>query len=165
MCTIRKTTLSDLDRVMQIYAIAKRYMDEMGNPTQWAKGYPPRDLIEEDIARGESYVVLKDGTIHGVFVFMQRIEPTYAYIEDGAWLNDAPYGTIHRVASDGECRRMFDTIVAYCRAVNENLRVDTHHDNLPMQKAIERGGFVRCGIIYVENGTKRIAYQMPNQKA
>ncbi len=164
MLTIRKTTLSELDRVMEIYAIAKRYMDQTGNPTQWVDGYPRRELVTADIERGESYVVLEDGIVRGVFMFMQRIEPTYAYIEDGAWLNDAPYGTIHRVASDGQCRRLFDAVVAYCREKNENLRVDTHHDNLPMQKAIERNGFVRCGIVYMENGTKRSAYQMPDQK-
>ena len=157
--------MDDLDRVMEIYAVAKRYMDEKGNPTQWVDGYPQRDLIEEDIARGESYVALEDGAIHGVFMFMQRTEPTYAVIEDGAWQNDLPNGTIHRVASDGQCRGVFDAIVAYCSKVTENLRVDTHQDNFPMQRAIERGGFVRCGIIYVEDGTKRIAYQMPNQKA
>ena len=164
MAMIRKTTLADLDRVMEIYAVAKRYMDATGNPTQWVDGYPRRELVEGDIARGESYVVLENDCIHGVFMFMQRIEPTYGYIEDGAWLNDAPYGTIHRVASDGACRRLFDTIVAYCKGVTENLRVDTHHDNLPMQKAIERNGFIRCGIVYMENGTKRIAYQMGDAK-
>ncbi len=153
--------MSDLDRVMEIYAIAKRYMDEKGNPTQWVDGYPQRDLIEDDIVRGESYVVLENGEIHGVFMFMQRVEPTYAVIEDGAWQNDLPYGTIHRVASDGRLRGMFDAIVAYCRASIENLRVDTHRDNYPMQKAIARNGFVRCGIVYMEDGTKRIAYQLP----
>ena len=165
MAMIRRTTLDDFDRVMEIYAAAKRYMDATGNPTQWVDGYPRRELVDADIARGESYVVLEDGEIHGVFMFMQRIEPTYAYIEDGAWQNDAPYGTIHRVASDGACRRLFDRIVAYCRDVTENLRVDTHEDNLPMQNAILRNGFVRCGIVYMENGTRRIAYQMPNEKA
>ncbi|MBQ4598626.1 MAG: N-acetyltransferase [Clostridia bacterium] len=161
MAEIRKTTMNDLDRVMEIYAIAKRYMDEKGNPTQWVDGYPQRDLIEYDIAQGESYVLCEGGEIHGVFMFMQREEPTYAVIEDGAWLNDAPYGTIHRVASDGQLRGIFDTIVAYCRGVTENLRVDTHHDNFPMQRAIERNGFVRCGVVYMYDGTKRIAYQMP----
>ena len=153
--------MDDLDRVMEIYAIAKRYMDEKGNPTQWVDGYPQRDLIEYDIAQGESYVLCEGGEIHGVFMFMQHEEPTYAVIEDGAWLSDAPYGTIHRVASDGQLRGIFDTIVAYCRGVTENLRVDTHYDNFPMQRAIERNGFVRCGIVYMYDGTKRIAYQMP----
>lgn len=151
--------MADLETVMQIYALARAFMRKSGNATQWAGGYPDRAVIEEDIARGESYAVLEDGEIHGVFMFMQRVEPTYAYIEDGAWLSDAPYGTIHRVASDGKCRRMFDACVAFCEETTKNLRVDTHHDNLPMQRAIERNGFVRCGIVCMQDGSKRIAYQ------
>ncbi len=159
MIEIRKTTTADLDRVMNIYALAKQFMDASGNPTQWVNGYPVRSLVEQDIARGESYVVTENGEVHGVFMFMQRVEPTYAYIEDGAWQNELPYGTIHRVASDGVIKRMFDRCVEFCLAETKNLRVDTHHDNLPMQKAIERNGFVRCGIVYMEDGSKRIAYQ------
>lgn len=163
MITIRKTQEADLDTVMEIYAVAKKFMDKSGNPTQWKVGHPSREMIEADIKNGESYVVLDDGEIHGVFMFMQRIEPAYAYIEDGNWQNDLPYGTIHRVASDGKIKRMFDRCVEFCRTFTDNLRVDTHKDNLPMQNAIARNGFVRCGIVYMlHDGTQRIAYQMPD---
>lgn len=156
---IRKSTVKDLDRIMEIYDIARDFMRASGNPTQWGDGYPVRALIEEDIARGEGYVITDGEEIHGVFMFMQREEPTYAKIE-GAWLNDLPYGTIHRVATDGKCRGLFDVCVAYCETITKNLRVDTHHDNLPMQRAIERNGFTKCGIIYMlHDGTPRIAYQ------
>lgn len=40
-----------------------------------------------------------------------------------------------------------------------NLRGDTHERNLPMRRAFERNGFERCGTIWVEDGTPRIAYQ------
>ena len=156
---IRKTTAADIDRVMEIYDIAREFMAANGNPTQWGDGYPVRELIEEDVRRGESYVVTDGGKIHGVFMFMQRVEPTYAKI-DGAWLSDEPYGTIHRVASDGSVKRMFDACVAFCEKITSNLRVDTHNDNIPMQKAIERNGFTKCGTIYMlHDGTPRIAYQ------
>lgn len=159
MLTIRKTTTNDLDRVMEIYDIARDFMAKSGNPTQWGDGYPVRALIEEDIERGESYVIVDDSEIHGVFMFMQRTEPTYAKIE-GAWLNDLPYGTIHRVATDGTVKRLFDRCVEFCEKITTNLRVDTHNDNYPMQKAIERNGFTKCGTIYMlHDGTPRIAYQ------
>lgn len=162
MITIRKTEKSDLDTVMEIYAIAKKFMDASGNPTQWEVGHPTRNMIEADVEKGESYVILEDGVIHGVFMFMQREDPAYSYIEDGAWQNDLPYGTIHRVASDGHIKRMLDRCVEFCRTFTENLRIDTHKDNVVMQKAITRNGFVRCGIVYmVHDGTPRIAYQMP----
>ena len=76
MIEIRKTTVSDLDRVMEIYDIARDFMAKNGNPTQWGDGYPVRALIEEDIERGESYVFVEGDEIHGVFMFMQRVEPT-----------------------------------------------------------------------------------------
>ncbi|MBE6679574.1 MAG: N-acetyltransferase [Ruminococcaceae bacterium] len=159
MIEIRKTTLNDLDRVMEIYDIARDFMARNGNPTQWGDGYPVRALIEEDIARGESYVMEEGGEIHGVFMFMQRVEPTYSKIE-GAWLNDTPYGTIHRIATDGKIKRMFDKCVEFCLGITKNLRVDTHNDNIPMQKAIKRNGFTYCGVIYMlHDGTPRIAFQ------
>lgn len=39
--------------------------------------------------------------IHGVFALFDGAEPTYAHIEEGEWLNDEPYVTIHRLAGDG----------------------------------------------------------------
>ena len=31
-----------------------------------------------------------------------------------------------------------------------------------MQHLIERSGFTRCGIVYMEDGSPRIAYQLSN---
>ena len=40
-----------------------------------------------------------------------------------------------------------------------DLRIDTHRDNIPMQKLLEKNGFVQCGIIHLSNGDERIAYE------
>ena len=159
MLSIRKTTFNDIDRVMEIYDIGRDYMRTNGNMNQWINGYPCRALIEEDIKNGESYVITDGDTIHAVFMFMQRTEPTYSYIEDGGWINDLPYGTIHRIASDGKCRRILDLCVEFCSKTITNLRIDTHPDNMPMQRAIDRCGFTYCGVIYMEDKSPRIAYQ------
>lgn len=159
MLNIRKTTFQDLDRVMAIYDIGREYMRANGNMLQWINGYPSRENVIEDINNGESYVVEDESGVHAVFMFMQRKEPTYSYIEDGGWLNDLPYGTIHRIASDGQLRRILDICVEFCEKTTKNLRVDTHADNLPMQRAIKRCGFTYCGVIYMEDGTPRIAFQ------
>lgn len=159
MIEIRKTTFNDLDKVMSIYDFARSFMAKNGNPTQWGDGYPVRSLIEEDIKRGESYVMVDGDDIHGVFMFMQRVEPTYATLEGGEWLDDEPYGTIHRIATDGTVSKMFDKCVEFCLGITKNLRVDTHKDNIPMQKAIARNGFTYCGVIYMlHDGTPRIAF-------
>ena len=87
-------------------------------------------------------------------------DPTYAKIEDGQWLNDeVPYGTIHRLASAGDRRGVASEVIAWCLEHCESLRADTHADNKIMQHLLEKNGFVRCGIIHVEDGTPRVAYQ------
>ena len=45
--------------------------------------------------------------IHGVFALFDGAEPTYAHIEEGEWLNDEPYVTIHRLAGDGRVHGLF----------------------------------------------------------
>ena len=46
---IRLTKYEDLNRVMEIYSIAREYMKKTGNPNQWKDYWPPIDLIKEDI--------------------------------------------------------------------------------------------------------------------
>ena len=53
---IRKTTLQDVDTVLDVFASAKRYMKENGNASQWDDSYPDRATLERDIAGGNSYV-------------------------------------------------------------------------------------------------------------
>ena len=38
------------------------------------------------------------------FVYGKDIEPTYADITDGKWLDDSPYGVVHRIAGDGKVK-------------------------------------------------------------
>lgn len=157
--TVRKAALTDLPRLLEIYAYARRFMAANGNPTQWKNEYPWADMLEENILNGHQYVLLHGSRVCGSFVFIIGPDPTYGYIEDGAWLSDAPYGTIHRIASDGT-GGTFRAALQFCRALCPHVRVDTHRDNYPMQHLAEKHGFHRCGIIYVEDGTPRIAYEL-----
>ena len=86
-------------------------------------------------------------------------DPTYALLEDGQWLNDRPYGTIHRIASDGSCKGIFDAALEFSKGMINNIRIDTHEANSIMLTLMESRGLKRCGIIYKEDGTKRIVYQ------
>ena len=149
----------ELPRIMEIYDIAKAYMRANGNPNQWNGAYPDPETLRTDIEKQRLYVYKKDGRIHGVFMLLLEEEPTYAYIEDGSWREERPYGTIHRLAGGGEVRGLFAKCVAFCESKVKYLRADTHFDNHTMQHLLEKNGFERRGIIYLKNGDPRIAYQ------
>lgn len=157
MAQIRKARPEDLTEIERIYALARRFMASTGNPSQWGNHYPPRELLESDIQLGQLYVV-EDIVIRGVFAYLEGEDPTYGYIEAGEWMSDEPYGTIHRVASDGS-GGVFAQIIAYALNRNRHLRIDTHHDNKVMQHVLKKHGFQWCGIIYLEDGDPRIAYE------
>ncbi len=159
MITIQTSHLQHIDAIMAIYDRAKEYMRRQGNPTQWREGYPPRDLIVAEISAACHYSCFCDGDLVGVFSFIVGKDPNYSYIKDGAWLNDEPYGTIHRLASAGTIRGIAAACIEWCAGRCSNLRADTHRDNLVMQHVLLRHDFVPCGIIYVQNGSERIAYQ------
>ena len=150
----------DLAAIEAIYAEARAYMKETGNADQWGTRYPETALILADIAENALYTVRIDGEIAAVFYFRIGSDDTYREI-DGAWQNETPYAVIHRVAvSDsfrgcGVARAIFD----FCYACFPNLKIDTHENNLPMQRTLERNGFRRCGTVYTESGDARIAYQ------
>ena len=155
---VRPAILNDLSIILDIYATARNFMRNTGNADQWKNIYPPKDLLEKDIENGNLYVVCEDSEIHAVFAFIPGVDPTYNEI-DGAWLNDKPYAAIHRVASAGKKKGMLHECVNYALQHSDNIKIDTHHDNKVMQHQLEKEGFVRCGIIKLENGEPRIAYQ------
>ena len=161
----RKAEFKDIDRIMEIYEVARQFMVDTGNPNQWIDGYPRRKLIEDDVTKGHFYVSegKEDGQLHGAFAFILGNDPTYEVIEDGAWLNDEPYGTIHRMANDCTIKGLLEKSLPFCFGMTDNVRIDTHADNIPMQGAIAKQGFTRCGIIYVDDGSARIAYQLKNK--
>lgn len=47
-----KTTLQDVDTVLDVFAAAKRYMRANGNASQWGDEYPDRSIVTYDIACG-----------------------------------------------------------------------------------------------------------------
>ena len=153
---IRKAEFADLPRMMEIYADARDYMRLNGNPNQWVNGYPSEERIREDMAAEESWVCTEKGEILGVFCFFLHNDLTYERIYEGCWLNDEPYGVIHRIAGMGG--GVFEATLEYCTQQIHHLRIDTHADNKPMQHVVEKAGFTRRGIIYVADGTPRIAY-------
>ena len=161
---IRKTTEKDIERLMDIYAHARKFMAEHGNPNQWGKrNWPPKALIEADIENGCSYVCENEkGVVVGTFFFSQgeNIEPTYMNIDDGEWIGDNHYGVVHRIASDGSEKGIGSFCIRWALEQCGHLRIDTHGDNKVMQGMLAKLGFTHCGTIYVyEDNDPRLAYE------
>ena len=156
---IRKAQWEDLPRIEEIYADARRFMAETGNPNQWGKTTPLTSQLEDDIQKGLLFVLTNETLIHGVFYFYIGQDPTYGVIEDGHWRSDRPYGTIHRIAGDGS-GGVLAAAVRFGKTKIDHIRIDTHHDNKIMQRAIAKQGFQRSGIIRLANGSPRIAYDL-----
>jgi len=156
---IRNADLSDLKEIMDIYEYARKFMKQTGNRNQWANKFPPENLIKEDIEKKQLYIIEKSGFICGVFAFIIGNDPTYSIIKNGEWLSYEKYGTVHRVASNGKSKGIFNEIITFCESKISHLRIDTHKDNKIMQHLIEKNGFYKCGIIYVTDGTPRFVYE------
>ena len=155
---VRTANREDLPAIEAIYARARQFMKDTGNPNQWGNVNPPVEQLVVDIGRKELFVVTNETGIHGVFYFAMGADPTYARIYDGSWGSDEPYGTIHRIASDGT-GGIFSAALAFCKKKTSHLRIDTHQDNRVMQHVVEKHGFARRGIIYIADGSPRIAYE------
>ena len=156
---IRKTKIEELDKVMEIYAYARKFMAEHDNPNQWKNNKPSKEQIEQDILAEKHYVCMEDGKIVAVFYFAHEADPTYAKIYDGTWLNDEDYAVVHRIASAGTVKGAGSFCMNWAISQCENLKIDTHKDNYVMQNMLKKCGFKPCGTIYLENGEERIGFQ------
>ena len=138
-------------------------MAEHGNPTQWGNNKPSKQQIKKDILAGKSYVCVLNEQLVAVFYFAEEEDPTYRKIYNGEWLNNKPYGVVHRIASSGMVKGVGTFCLEWAMKNTENLRIDTHKDNIVMQNMLKKCGFVHCGTIYLENGEPRMAFHKIKQ--
>ena len=157
---IRPATEADVSAAAKIYDEARAFMKESGNPDQWKGEYPNATDVRRGIERGVSYVCEEEGEVVATFYYEQNADdPTYHKIYYGSWLSDAPYSVIHRIAVKHHGRGIVDFCFEECFKQFPNIRIDTHNDNIPMQKCLKRCGFEYCGIIHLADGSERMAYQ------
>ena len=140
---IRKTKPEELNILIRMYENARIFMASHGNPLQW----------------GNTYVCVEHDKIIATFYYKEGIDDTYVRIYEGQWLNEAPYGVVHRITSDGTIRGAASFCLNWAFNKCGNLKIDTHRDNIVMQHLLDKNGFKYCGVVYLENGSERIAYQ------
>jgi len=165
---IKLSTLENIPEIMTIIKDAKELLASL-KIDQWQNGYPNAAQVEQDILKGESYVVLSDeNQVIATSMFTTNKEPTYQIIEEGSWKVDESknYGVIHRMAIKKEYRKqglatlLFDKFHQQLKSKNiQSLKIDTHEENLGMQALIKKIGYQYCGIIYTNYGAKRLAFE------
>ena len=158
MGQIRLATADDLEIVCAIYAAARSFMHANGNPTQWPGDYPGLMDAEKDLEASALWVLDEGSCPIAVMSVLPGPDPTYAVIEGDPWLNDDPYWVMHRLAVAESGHGAGTRMLTWLTERHDNVRADTHADIVPMQRTLEKCGFVRRGTIWVEDGTPRIAY-------
>lgn len=156
---IRKSNLSDFEEILKVYESARQFMLENDNPDQWRDGYPDEEMIIKDIESNNHFVCVDNNRVIGCFTFMEGDDPTYKEIYEGKWLDNNPYGVIHKIAVLENGKGTGTSCLEYCFSRCKNIRIDTHRDNIPMQRLLEKRGFQYCGVIYNWLGDERLAYQ------
>lgn len=163
MCMIyklRKTTLEDYSKALDIYDGARKFMKANGNPDQWGDDWPSKEIIKEDIENGISYAVTYNDELVAVFAFKVGIDVTYLKIWDGKWSNEDTYGTVHRLASSFKYKGIFPFVQSELENMfNINFRIDTHENNKPMINQVLRVGYKYTGKISPIEGGERLAFE------
>lgn len=161
----RKATETEAIGVMQIIEQAQAYFKE-AKVNQWQNNYPNLDTIKGDINKGNSYVLLKNGILVGTVAVIFDGEKAYDRIYDGKWLSRGPFAVIHRLAVDsnykglGLSQVILKSIEKLCYEKDiHSIKVDTHKGNMSMQAFLKKSGFQYCGIIYLEDGNERVAFE------
>lgn len=161
------TKKDNLNSIMAIVNDAQNYLASL-NIDQWQDGYPDEEVILNDISNHESFIVENESKeIVGTTMFTTRPEPTYTNI-DGSWLTErnTKYGVIHRMAVRNKCRKLgiAKFIFSACEQKLKDseiisMKIDTHEDNKGMQGLLKKLGYTYCGIIYLDDGDKRLAFE------
>lgn len=162
---VRPAGAEDADSILSVLDAARGIMRASGNMQQWAGGYPSREVILSDIRSGFGYVVVQTCAraggerIVGYFAFIPSPEPTYEQIFDGSWPEGTDsYHVVHRIGSVPEAHGVFRTVMDWCFLHERTIRIDTHRDNSIMRHCLSAYGFSCCGIIYLTDGSPRLAF-------
>ena len=162
---IRKATQEDISSILNIIKQAQTYFKE-NNIDQWQNGYPNYNTIETDINNQVSYVVINEDRIVATFMVTSDVEVTYNKIHEGNWISQSNYMVIHRIAVDNNSKGqglsglIINHVAAMAKEIHvKSIRVDTHEDNKSMRKTLLNHGFKECGVIYLLDGAKRLAYE------
>jgi Acetyltransferase (GNAT) family. len=161
---MKLANFDNLKEIMKIIHQAQSYFKKAGI-NQWQNNYPNETTIINDINSNSSYILVENEVILGTVSISFKEELTYQII-DGNWINLKPYVVLHRLAIE-ETKKGFNIaskILDYSYKIAKekqiyNIKIDTHKNNKSMQAFLIKHNFIYCGIIKLNDGSKRLAYQ------
>ena len=161
-----RATISDISNILKIFEEAKAYIKSQGFDQWQNEDYPNEEIIQDDISNEASFILCDDDKLLGYMALLFDKEQSYSTISNGKWISDFDYATIHRLAisNDGRGQNLsklfFEFAEKNCIEKNiSSLRIDTHEKNISMKTILKNRKYKYCGIITLENGEKRMAYE------
>ncbi|WP_369833269.1 GNAT family N-acetyltransferase [Companilactobacillus pabuli] len=152
---LRQAKLDDLPRIIDIIDSAKKTLKDRG-VDQWQQGYPNKEILEQDIQEGISFVLMLNGRVVGSAALQQGYDKNYQDMNSGAWDDDSDvtYSIIHRIAieADHQGEHLSAALIQQLMTMSyylgyRDVRIDTHPDNLVMQHIITSNGFEEKGTL------------------
>ena len=165
---IRPAVPADIPRVMEIYAEAREFMRRNGNPGQWIDGYPQEEVVRRDLADGHLFVGIGSdevGEAHRHQGEARFDRPAEGILGAGDLVSGHPASSQSRPAIPQASVLASSSAAPASNPVQPILGVFCHRPGPESNYArimlhlLSKLGFARCGIIHVENGTPRIAFQ------
>lgn len=163
---VRPATEDDISDIINLTSRIKEEYFERNNIPQWQGNYPSEEMFVKDLSAGRLFVMYMGECLIGFASMEVANDPNYEKIENGSWLSNSPYVVVHRFGINPDWHRMGmgSALIALADKLAEarevkSIKCDTHEANLGMIGLLTKAGFTRCGIIHIEDGSPRAAFE------
>lgn len=153
--TIRRAMPADIESIWAL-RLKTTELFRLRGIDQWQHALPDKATFMRDIEAGHFHVI-GDETVIAMVAIKDGIEETYDVIMDGAWVKDAPYLTVHRLAVDdaylgqGLSTRLMRFAEDEARRQGITMiRIDTHRHNTYAIRLFTSLGYTRRGTIMLK---------------
>ena len=149
---IRKAKLPEIPEILELTRACGKDMISRGI-YQWNELYPSRTVLENDVARGELYLLEDASGLLGIIALTPEMDKEY---ESVSWLTPNQGNLyVHRLAIDpsyqglGYAQQLMTFAESFARDENyASIRLDTFSQNPRNQRFYEQRGYSRLGNVY-----------------
>ncbi len=120
----------------------------------WDSTYPKEENFQEDIDKGNLYILKEENEIVGFYTISEELE-----YDDDMFEEKDSYVVIHRFAvkyekmKQGYGTKMLNEVYGYCKTRGiKSIRLDTFSKNISSNKFYLKNGFMYVGTITLEKG-------------